>query len=176
MGTDYRCFFCLTRAFEKLLAKEFIPVEAKNNFTHEMISLYNNNWDKISSPEFARELHCLLKSFAVNSDPYSEEKRLFNDKALKMLPDLRRKVMKSEDPFATALRLALAGNIIDFAANEDFDLESTVEQSLTSQFAIDNSLQLKQALSDAESVLYLGDNAGEIVFDRLLLKPLAIPI
>ena len=75
MISDHRCFFCFTRAFEKLLEKETISNEAKNNFTRDMVNLYTNKWDSINSPEFSRELHALLGSYTLNHDPYKKEKK-----------------------------------------------------------------------------------------------------
>jgi len=170
MTSDHRCFFCFTRAFEKLLEKESISNEAKNNFTREMVNLYTNKWDSLKSPEFARELHFLLKSYTHNPDPYIREKSENNDQAISMLPELDFIIKQSENPFKTALRLAIAGNIIDFAANDNFDLLATIEMALKSDFAIDHSEQLKAKIEKAESILYLGDNAGEIVFDKLFIE------
>ncbi len=170
MISDYRCFFCFTRAFEKLLEKESISKESKNCFTHDMINLYQNNWDHFNSPEFSRELHHILKSYTHDPDPYKKVKKENNDLALSMFPKLEAIIWQSNDPFYTALRLAIAGNIIDFAANDNFNLQETIHKTLNSEFAIDHSLQLKRALENAENVLYLGDNAGEIVFDKLFIK------
>jgi len=175
MTSDHRCFFCFTRAFEKLLEKESISNEAKNNFTREMVNLYTNKWDSLKSPEFARELHFLLKSYTHNPDPYIREKSENNDQAISMLPELDFIIKQSENPFKTALRLAIAGNIIDFAANDNFDLLATIEMALKSDFAIDHSEQLKAKIEKAESILYLGDNAGEIVFDKLFIKEIKHP-
>lgn len=81
MIPDHRCFFCFTRAFEKLIAKENITNEAKNNFIHEIILLYDTNWDKLSAPEFSRELHHKLRNYTHNPDPYLKEKKENNDQA-----------------------------------------------------------------------------------------------
>ena len=170
MVSDYRCFFCFTRAFERLIEKANISSEAKNSFTFEMINLYRNKWDELLSPEFSRELHEILRNYTHNPDPYRQEKKENNDQALGMFPDLEKKVQRSADPFNTALRLAIAGNIIDFAANDDFNLQATIDKALTAEFAIDHSKQLEQKLKNAKLVLYLGDNAGEIVFDKLFIE------
>ena len=87
-----------------------------------------------------------------------------------MFPDLEKIVQKSNDPFNTSLRLAIAGNIIDFAASDNFNLQTTIDKSLTAELAIDHSKQLEQKLKNAKLVLYLGDNAGEIVFDKLFIE------
>lgn len=170
MILDHRCFFCFTRAFEKLLAKENISLEAKNNFTRGIVNLYANNWSTLKSPEFAHDLHSLMKKYTNNPDPYISEKRENNDQAISLIPELDRLIRESNNSFNIALRLAIAGNIIDFAANDNFDLFATIEMALKSEFSIDHSVQLKERIERAESILYLGDNAGEIVFDKLFIK------
>ena len=175
MISDHRCFFCFTRAFDKLLAKEKIPVEAKNAFTREMITLYQDKWDELYSPEFSRELHTVLRKYTNNPDPYKAEKKLNNKQALSLVTEVRKIISQSEDPFRTALRIAIAGNIIDFAANDNFNIFTTIEKALDSEFAIDFSEELKNRLAESKSVLYLGDNAGEIVFDRLFIETIGHP-
>ena len=175
MISDHRCFFCFTRAFEKLLEKENISNEAKKSFTFEMIRLYQNNWDNFIAPEFARELHCTLRNYTLNPDPYKKEKKENNDHALSLVPELKEMIGQSGNPFDTALRFAIAGNIIDFAANDNFNLQATLDSAVDSVFAIDHSERLRNALSKAETVLYLGDNAGEIVFDKLFIETINHP-
>ena len=170
MISDYRCFFCLVRSFEKLLEKESISAQAKNNFTLDMANLYISRQEKVSSPEFTSELHRIFKSYTNNYDPYKTAKRQSNIQALEMLPEMQDIIKQSSDPFITALRLAIAGNVIDYAASQNFNLKNTINKSLISNFAIDHSEQLRIAVSNAESILYPGDNAGEIVFDKLFIQ------
>jgi len=172
MISDYRCFFCHVRSFEKLLEKEPVSIQVKNSFTLDMINLYQTHKFDTSSPEFARSLHRILKGYTDNPDPYLQEKRLSNQHALELLPEMENMISQSPDQFITALRLAIAGNVIDFAANHNFSLKNTISKALISDFAIDHSEQLRQAIRDADSILYLGDNAGEIVFDKLFIRTL----
>jgi uncharacterized protein with ATP-grasp and redox domains len=170
MISDYRCFFCLVKSFEKLLEKEPISVHAKNSFTLDMINLYRTQQDKLSTPLFARDLHCILRGYTNNRDPYKMAKKQSNIQALEMVQEILEIINQSSDPFTIALRLAIAGNVIDFAANQSFNLKNTLSKSLISGFAIDHSEQLRSAVKNADSILYLGDNAGEIVFDKLFIK------
>jgi uncharacterized protein with ATP-grasp and redox domains len=170
MISDHRCFFCFIRAFEKLLEKESISDEDKSSFTLDMISLYQNKRNNFSAPLFSRELHHILRSYTHNPDPYRQEKKQNNDQSLAMFPDLEKIVQQSNDPFNTSLRLAIAGNIIDFAASDSFNLQATIDKALTTELAIDHSKQLEQKLKNSKLVLYLGDNAGEIVFDKLFIE------
>jgi damage-control phosphatase, subfamily I len=175
MISDHRCFFCFTRAFGILLEKESISDEAKSAFTLDMIGLYQNKRNDFSAPLFSRELHLILRSYTHNPDPYKQAKKENNNQALSMLPELEYILQRSDDQFTTALRLAIAGNIIDFAANDNFDLQATIDRALLSEFAIDHSKQLSDRLKKAKTVLYLGDNAGEIVFDKLFIRTIDHP-
>jgi uncharacterized protein with ATP-grasp and redox domains len=170
MLSDHRCFFCSVKAFEKLLEKESISDNAKKKFTLDMIRLYQKRGSELIAPLYSRELHNILRGYTNNPDPYKSEKKETNDQALRMVPESETLIRQSSDPFRTALRLAIAGNIIDFAADDNFNLQSTVDKALNTEFAIDHSEQLIKALKNAHSVLYLGDNAGEIVFDRLFIE------
>jgi uncharacterized protein with ATP-grasp and redox domains len=175
MISDYRCFFCFARAFEKLLEQERLTVAEKNSFTRGMAMLYSKTHENFSAPGFSRELHQILKLYSNNSDPYIEVKKQSNDLVLGMYPALKKLLLESENPFETALRLAIAGNIIDFAVGDHYNLEATIQKVLKSGFAIDHSSELRSALSEAKSVLYLGDNAGEIVFDKLFIETIKHP-
>jgi uncharacterized protein with ATP-grasp and redox domains len=72
--------------------------------------------------------------------------------------------------------LAIAGNIIDLAANSSYDLWATVQRVLDQPFAIDDSEAFRDALASADTLLYLADNAGETVFDRVLIETLERPV
>jgi len=175
MISDYRCFFCFARAFERLLEKENLSVEEKNCFAVDMFGLFNNVNGNFSAPALSRELHVLLKQYSNNTDPYKEIKKQSNDLVLARYTELKNIVFNSENQFDSALRLAIAGNIIDYGIGNDFDLQATIDKVLGSDFAIDDSVKLKQALSQAKTVLYLGDNCGEIVFDKLFIETIMHP-
>ena len=124
-------------------------------------------------PEMAQKIHRIIREVCGVADPYLEVKDRFNRLALDMLPGLQKRVESSADPFDTAVRLALAGNIIDFGTPgtmAEADVSRTVEESLTVPLHGWSPARMKTAVDRAGSILYLGDNAGEIVFDRLLIE------
>ena len=128
-------------------------------------------------PAIGAKIHALIRELSDKGDPYSMVKDCSNTFALMLFPELKTEVQSSADPFVTALRFALAGNVIDFGAASSVE-DKTIQQTL--QNAREASLPahvietLKRAVDDAESILYIGDNAGEIVFDRLLLEQLPV--
>jgi uncharacterized protein with ATP-grasp and redox domains len=89
---------------------------------------------------------------------------------LKLYPELKEKVKESRDPLRTAVRLAIAGNIIDFAVPQKFNLEETIREVLKKRFVIDDYRKLQKKLKDAETLLFFVDNAGEIGLDKLLVE------
>ena len=130
-----------------------------------------------SPPVIGQQIHRLIRSLVGSDDPYYRVKKQFNNLALKLYPELEERVMESEDPFATAVRLAIAGNIIDLGVKTSLaesDVEKTIEQSLTSHFDDNQIYEFKDAVTQAKKNLYLVDNAGEIVLDRLLIEQLPV--
>jgi hypothetical protein len=93
-----------------------------------------------------------------------------------MVPDMKERVRSASDPLKEALRIAVAGNFIDFGTTEHVDLKSGLEEILDHDFAIDHYAELRGRLDEADEILMLGDNAGETVFDRILIEELGKPV
>lgn len=127
-------------------------------------------------PEMGERIHRLVRERTQVSDPYRAAKREATARAMALLPTLRARVDAAADPLGTAVRIAIAGNIIDYGVAESFDLEATLERVLHATPAIDAFPALRQALQRVDAVLYLADNAGETVFDRVLIERLPVPV
>lgn len=126
-----------------------------------------------SPPALAQQVHRLIREITGVEDPYLAVKNEYNLFALRMYPELRQRVERSTDPFDTAVRLAVAANVIDFGVNagvEQTAVRQTILRSLTDPLDAGIAQGLRGAIVRAEEILYLGDNAGEIVFDRLLIE------
>jgi len=109
------------------------------------------------------------------ADPWAAKKREYNELALRMYPRLKALVRESKDPLGAALRIAAAGNVIDLGilGGGNIDLEGVLSELLRHGFAIDDGERLEKSLRRAPEVLYLLDNAGEAVFDRVLIEELS---
>jgi len=127
-----------------------------------------------SPPAMGRDIHRLIRRLTGREDPYRELKDRFNKLALELLPAARAKVHAAQEPLKTAAALAIAGNVIDFGVNshlEDRLLHEALEAAASEPLAGDIQ-ELAEAADRARDILYLPDNAGEIVFDRLLIEQL----
>lgn len=170
MKLNLDCIPCFQK--QALQAVRFISDDEK---LHERVlrevakKLLESNWD-LTPPELAHQVHSIVKRITNENDPYKEVKKESNDLVLKMYPELKEKAKKSRDPLRTAVRLAIAGNIIDFGVPQEFNLEETIREVLKKKFAIDDYKKLKEKLKDAETLLFFVDNAGEIGLDKLLVE------
>jgi len=166
---DERCKKCFKKSYQRLSDKFQLDENQRmifNAFFKEaMIRMHSH-----SSPEIQRDLNQRFCEITGIEDPFESEKRLFNDLAMKLTEEWKPKVLVSKNSFDMALRLAIAGNIIDYGANHEFDVHQTIEKVMSKSFTINHSQQLKEAILKAENVLYLGDNAGEIAFDKLFIE------
>jgi uncharacterized protein with ATP-grasp and redox domains len=108
------------------------------------------------------------------ADPWAAKKKHYNDLALTMYPRLQTLVQNSREPLSTALRVVAAGNVMDLGilSGGDVDVEGVLDDLLSEGFALDESERLERSLLGAVDVLYLLDNAGEVVFDRVLIEEL----
>lgn len=116
-------------------------------------------------------LHRKIRQLLGN-DPFKEIKSEYNQIALGLYPELKNKVNNSRDPLWTASRLAIAGNVIDFGIFTSVDIIGTIEKALHSPITIDEYKTFKDALDKHTEIFYLLDNAGEILFDRILIEVL----
>lgn len=121
-------------------------------------------------PEIAHDVHRIIRDVTGNPDPYLKVKEHDNRVALEMYPWMRETCAKTKDPLYAAIKYACAGNIIDYGVDHVYDLEETVRGVLNRDFAIDSFDDFRRDLKGAGNIVYLADNAGEIVFDRLLIE------
>jgi len=125
------------------------------------------------TPESMAELWGILLRNSDNNDPYAQIKSRCNMEALKMEQSAREAILASADSFVMALKYAIAGNLIDYGLEHPVTVEEQnrqIDSIVQTPFAIDDSNALRSALKTAKSVLYLCDNAGEVVFDKLLIE------
>jgi len=134
-----------------------------------MKELLRADWSA-KPPQIGRRIDKIVRTISGIDDPYKEVKNKCNDLALSLYPRFHAMVGKSGKPLLTAVKLAIAGNIVDFGALSKFDLEQTIDEVMSKGFAIDDLKILKHKLQDAKSMVYIGDNAGEIVLDKLLIE------
>ncbi len=163
------CYPCFLRQVLSVCSMLEAEEGARKGLLKEVMDYLSKAHDSLSPPYLSRDVYRIISRRLGVEDPYREKKRESNRLALSMLPHLKELVEKAEDPLFEAVRIAIVGNIIDFGVAESFSLEELSSFS-SIPFAINHYPQLKEELQEAKTVLYIGDNAGEVVFDRVLIE------
>ena len=127
---------------------------------------------ELSPPENVVDLYALFAEILGNDDPFSHVKQEGNDFALFLQEKVEQRIQAAYDPLRAAVRVAIAGNIIDYGALHSFDAAATMQECFDREFVLDDYPLLLEALQGKPKVLYLCDNCGEIVFDGLLIREL----
>jgi hypothetical protein len=169
------CIPCLVR--HALQAARFATDDESihRRVLHEVLREAATLDDSQPPPVMSHRVHRMIRELSGHNDPYRDVKDRFNRFALEQLPRYRQLVADSAAPLETAVRLAIAGNVIDFGPYSDVDedrVEQTVAKALRAPIPRDEIVSLAAAVQQADEILYLADNAGEIVFDRLLIEQL----
>ena len=127
-------------------------------------------------PETGAIIYKKISEITGNNDPYKKIKQENIEHALHLYPELKQKIRESDDRLLTAIRLAVAGNVIDLGVDKEFDIVKDIKTILKQDFAVFDYELFKQELSKAKEILYLGDNSGEAVFDKILIEELGKPV
>lgn len=131
-----------------------------------------------SPPEMARKLQPVITAAVGKDDPFDEIKHQSSQAASAYYDEVKSRIQTSEDTLKTALEVAIAGNIIDYGAVADLDIAHELQELMDREeqqiahenhdlFAYD---ELVRALENGKRLLYIGDNAGEVVFDKACIE------
>jgi uncharacterized protein with ATP-grasp and redox domains len=123
-------------------------------------------------PQNATPMYQMISSLLEKPDLYKKVKEKSIQKATEFIPSCKNLIKLSSNPFLTATKIAVAGNVIDLASEFEFDLKDELDKVLKTEFDIDDSDKLFEKLSKSVTVVYLADNAGENVFDKLYIETL----
>jgi len=169
MRTHPDCFPCFFRQANIALSHVDIGDAGIIDIMRGLASMLPELDFSRSPAHVTTRLHRFIRQ-KVGRDPFLDIKREYNERALALYPELKKMAERADDPLYAALRLAIAGNIIDFGIFTSVDMEGTIEKVLDRELAVDDYHLFEQDLERSSRVLYLLDNAGEIVFDRLLVE------
>ncbi|MGD9897929.1 MAG: DUF89 domain-containing protein [Calditrichaceae bacterium] len=173
MKTDFNCIPCILQQTIETVQIASEDHEVRQQTINEVLKYLQKINYSDPPPLLGKHISDLIYKVTGNNDPYREIKHKINHLALSFYDDLRKIVFQNPDPILTAAKLAVAGNIIDFADNDDeIHLRRIIEQIHDLNFEINHIDKFIKDILKSKKVLYLADNAGEIVFDRLFIEML----
>lgn len=169
------CVPCLIRRvlFEAEQVNGSLSAAATRNAAEMLGELFR---DDVCSATVATQVHKKTYQLLGTNDPYGALKRKSNEIALEIYPSAEKIVASSKDPLRTAFLCSIVGNVLDFGIGVGYDdparLKKEFKNLLSEGLGWDDTARIKTLLKKVESVVYLADNCGEIVLDRLALKEL----
>lgn len=173
MKVYYECAPCFLRQAREALDMATTDDELKLEIMEELTQIVGGSFHKGAvSNKIGTRVHRTIKKRTGNEDPYLIQKEKCNQIAQQFLPSIE-KLLDEDNSLKNYLKAAITGNIIDFGAlGLDRDIEALITETMKKDLAVDHSDLLEEELKKAEKVLYLVDNIGEIVFDKLLIEKL----
>ncbi|MEA3349947.1 MAG: ARMT1-like domain-containing protein [Chloroflexota bacterium] len=176
MKTYLDCYPCFLR--QALTAARMAEADEEQQWTvlARVLEALQHIEPTSTPPVMGNQIHRIVRQVVESGDPYRAAKVANCRQALALYPRMKSLLAEADNSLETAVRLSIAGNIIDLGMEQEYDLWETVERVLVQPFAIDDTAAFREALSRTSQVLYLADNAGETVFDRVLIELLDVPV
>ncbi|MBN2246090.1 MAG: DUF89 family protein [Candidatus Aminicenantes bacterium] len=168
----YPCLFNQALRTARMITQDEKKILAILNSVSRLLPQLSFN---VTPPEIGKRMYQMIAEMTDVYDPFQKVKQECTQRALQMVPEVKQRIMESSDRLEMVVRAAVAGNIIDFGAYAEFDFHKDLEAVFTQEFAINHLPEFKEAVKQARRIMYIGDNAGETVFDRLLIEEMNKP-
>jgi uncharacterized protein with ATP-grasp and redox domains len=170
MKSDLECLVCMMK--QALNTVRIVTSDRdKQREVMERVAVLAQKTDLALSPAvISQQVYDIIFKVTGERDPFHIMKRKTNAAAMAMLPELRTILAEAEDKLVAALHLAAAGNIIDLGIGQSIDTMDDILHIVNTPFAVDHTARFRNELAEGKTILYLLDNSGEIVFDRLLIE------
>lgn len=175
MLVQFDCYKCIFNQIVEMARQSSADDRRRRAMLRRFIGQVTEHAEESTPPEMAAEFYELFCRETGIDDPYREEKRRSSELARQLYPRLKETVERAADPLEAAVRLAIGGNVIDFGANPDFRLEEAADAiAAAGGLPLDGTMleALRRESARARTILYILDNCGEAVLDRLLIEAL----
>jgi uncharacterized protein with ATP-grasp and redox domains len=170
MNIARECYLCIYKQVFKLANKFCEDEICASEILREGAKILSKYDINVTPPEIAAEEYGKISEMLEVEDLFEEEKKEAIKEALKFKSILKRRLLKSKNPLLDACKIAVAGNVIDLGVHQSYNLEKEIKSIFEMEFKKNDFEEFKTALEDSESICYLADNAGENVFDELLIE------
>ena len=172
MKISSECYLCIFSQALKISKRMKLSEQKTSEILRgvgKILSKYNLN---VTPPEIAKEVYEFISKISKVKDPYLNEKKEAINEALKFKKILQKRIEKSKNPLFDACRVAVSGNVIDLGVNQEYDLQKEIKNIFELNFKYNDFDKFQSELNNAKSIVYLADNAGENVFDEILIEVL----
>ena len=172
MKIDEACVSCIINQSVRVADAITADQELKTELVSTIETMSKDFSFNDNPPEIASDVYETMASIANKHDLYDEKKEESNKKAKALVPRLKKELEASSDKLLTATKIAVAGNVIDLAAKIMYDLDQELNRVFHTEFAHNDFRKLEEELQKAKTVLVIGDNVGEHIFDYVYIQTL----
>jgi len=172
MTIDEECVTCIINQSARVADAIKADDKLKSKLTAHVQKLSSDFSFEHTPPEIASYVYEDLAKIASKTDLYDDVKKASTIKAISFKPLLQNKLKNSNNKLLTATKIAVAGNVIDLAAQVEFDLEDELNKIFDTKFAHDDFAEFEKELLKSKKVLLIGDNVGEHIFDYIFIQTL----
>lgn len=174
MQTSLECLVCFMQQTLATAKLSTTDPSVQSRVVKESARLLADLDMSLSPPVNAIQIYGLIAAITHENDPFAAAKKKSTELALSLRDSVRHQIETSENPLQTAVRFAIASNIIDYGAQHEFNALETLSRCREEEFCIDEFNLFEQEIVHTVSprIFYLADNSGEIVFDGLLIEQL----
>ena len=170
MNITNECVKCIVGQIEKATKLLQLDEKLSDEIMQEVNKRATNFSFNETPPYIAKDVYEYLEQMTNLDDPLEKLKQESIKKATSYLPLINKKIENSEDKLFTAIKAAVAGNVIDFATTKEFSLDDEINSIFKTNFSINDYKIFKEKLYKVDKLIILSDNAGENVFDKVLIK------
>jgi len=170
------CYACISQLAKSALDLAEQDDVAQTVHVRQALAIASNHDPNTPPPSMAKAVFDYLHAALGEEDLYKQIKIDSHQQAMSIIEDLRALVYQGKDPFLEAVKIAGVGNIIDVAHSEEYELWDEVVKQVGQPMLGDSPALFRQKLTENGELLYLADNVGETVFDRVLIEQLDVPV
>ncbi len=175
MKANLTCINCILQKAEQNFKSYDCDEDGLLQFMKETYGVIAESKLTDTAPYIYTQINQILEDKFEIGDPYYEGKRHYNQYLLKKEYEIHQRILESQDQLLSALQFAMVGNLIDFGAMDSVDeekLEELIHRSEEQKLDEETVESFRRELEDGHRLVYLTDNAGEIVFDKVLIQTL----
>ncbi len=172
MNANSMCISCMISKQERMI-RQFSDEVKKSEYMHRVLEILYNHGQTESSPWIAEQINLLYKNFWGGTEEYTTQKHIYNKLLLGMEDEIERHIRKVYDPIKECIKYVCAANYIDFSAVDNVNeqtFERLLEKAGHENIPEAEYSEFRNDLGKAEKLVYLTDNCGEIVVDKLFVR------
>lgn len=176
MRTYPECFGCVLQQAQSEMDLLDVDIDIQVDAVKKMLLILGEADGSETPPYLSAQLHKILRDIPGYSNPYSEAKKKSNQIALEFLEKLGDLAKQGPDLLEQGLKIGATGNIVDVLHAQEYHRWDEVENVICQDLLGDGLENFRRMLSESSYLLYLADNAGETVFDRVFIETLDLPV